>query len=245
MGQMPPVIGITGFADGGDNTSQAPRFILAENYVHAVLLGGGAPMILPPHLVGPALRSIYEHLDGLILSGGGDVHPSSFGEEDGGSLRSVDEQRDRTELALARWAMANDLPLLAICRGVQVLNVAAGGTLIQDIPAQVANALGHSNPDAPPKSEIAHTVDVVAGSLLASIVGAGEFGVNSSHHQAVKDVGKGFVVTARAPDGVIEGLEAPDLSFCIGVQWHPEGLVDSHLAMRSLFEALVGSARGR
>lgn len=238
-----PIVGITAFAASPEKASEAPTFALPQSYVEAVLAAGGAPIILPAHLEGSALRSVRQRIDGLILSGGGDVHPSFFGEEDGGALGSVDEGRDRTELALARWAMAQDVPLLAICRGIQVLTVAAGGTLIQDIAAEVADPLEHSSVNRRIKSGIVHPVEVAPNTHLASLVGSGTLGVNSFHHQAVKEVGAGLVVTARAPDGVIEGLEAPDLSFCIGVQWHPERLVGEHPAMRRLFEALVAAAR--
>ena len=128
---------------------------------------------------------------------------------------------------------------MAICRGIQVLNVAAGGTLIQDIPTLVPGALTHSTVAGRPIAVVAHTVDVAPGSRLAALFGAGELGVNSAHHQAVKAVAPGLVVAARAPDGVIEGLERPDHPFCIGVQWHPEVMVESHPEVRRLFQALV------
>jgi len=238
-----PVIGITGRTDQSGRPPNLPLFAISRTYVQAVKLGGGAPVIIPPHLEESDLRPILQHLDGLVLSGGGDILPAAFGEKDGGLLWSVDEQRDRTELALARWALAEELPLLAICRGLQVLNVAAGGTLIQDIPTQVPNALTHSTVAGRPVAVIAHTVDVAAGSQLAALLGDGELGVNSAHHQAVKAVGTGLVVTARAPDGVIEGLEQPDHPFCVGVQWHPEAMVERYPKMRRLFEALAAAAR--
>ena len=244
-----PVIGITGRTDRSARPPNLPRFANAETYGRAVQLGGGAPVVIPPHLEETELRSIFEHLDGLLLSGGGDIRPAFFGEDDSGLLWSVDERRDRAELALARWALEEGSPLLAICRGVQVLNVAAGGTLVQDIPTQVPNALTHSTVAGRPVVEDAHTVEVAAGSRLAVLVGAGELGVNSAHHQAAKDVGAGLVVTARAPDGIIEGLESPDHPFCVGVQWHPEAMVDGHpkmrRKMRRLFEGLVEAARAR
>lgn len=238
-----PVIGITGRTDQSGRPPNLPLFAISRTYVQAVKLGGGAPVIIPPHLEESDLRPILQHLDGLVLSGGGDILPAAFGEKDGGLLWSVDEQRDRTELALARWALAEGLPLLAICRGIQVLNVAAGGTLIQDIPTQVPNALTHSTVAGRPVAVIAHTVDVAAGSRMAALLGDGELGVNSAHHQAVKAVGTGLVVTARAPDGVIEGLEQPDHPFCVGVQWHPEAMVERYPRMRRLFEALAAAAR--
>ena len=147
-------------------------------------------------------------------------------------------------MALARWALTEGLPLLAICRGIQVLDVAAGGTLIQDIPTQVPGALSHSSVAGRPQAVIAHPVEVEADSRLAALVGAGEVGVNSAHHQAAGTVGAGLVVTARAPDGVIEGLEAPDHPFCVGVQWHPEVMVEHFPPMRRLFAGLIEAAQG-
>jgi len=238
-----PVIGITGRADQSARPPNLSLFAIAQTYVRAVELGGGAPVVVPPHLEEVELRSIFKHLDGLVLSGGGDIQPSAFGEKDSGLLWSVDERRDRSELALAQWASAEGLPLLAICRGIQVLNVAAGGALTQDIPTQVPGALTHSTVAGRPVAVVAHTVDVVQGSRLAALFASGELGVNSAHHQAVKTVGAGLTVTARAPDGVIEGLERPDHPFCVGVQWHPEVMVESHPEMRRLFEALVEAAR--
>ena len=240
-----PVIGITGRADQSARPPNLPLFGIAQTYVQAVELGGGAPVVIPPHLGERELGPILEHIDGLILSGGGDIRPALFGEEDSGLLWSVDERRDRAELALAQWALAEGHPLLAICRGIQVLNVAAGGTLIQDIPTQVPKALTHSTVAGRPVAVVAHTVEVAPGSKLAALLGAGELGVNSAHHQAVKAVGDGLVVTARAPDGIIEGLEQPDHPFCVGVQWHPEAMVERHPIMRRLFEALVEAAQPR
>ena len=240
-----PVIGITGRTDQSARLPTLSLVAISPTYVRAVELGGGAPIVVPPHLEETELRAIFEHLDGLILSGGGDVKPALFGEEDSGLLWSVDEQRDRTELALARWALAEGLPLLAICRGIQVLNVAAGGTLIQDIPTQLPHPLSHSTIAGRPMDTVLHTVQVAAGSRLAELVGAGELGVNSAHHQAARVVGTGLVVTARAPDGVIEGLEAPGHPFCVGVQWHPEAMVASHPVMRHLLEGLARAAQTR
>jgi putative glutamine amidotransferase len=240
-----PVIGVTGCNDQSARPPNIFLFSIAQTYIQAVERGGGAPVVIPPHLEEVALRAILAHLDGLLLSGGGDIWPAWFGEQDSGLLRWVDEWRDRTEIALARWALEQQLPLLAICRGVQVLNVAAGGTLVQDISTQAPNALVHSTIAGPPKSSVAHTVEVMAGSRLAGLVGAGQLGVNSAHHQAAKDVGAGLVVTARAPDGIIEGLEHPGHPFCVGVQWHPEAMIESQPAMLRLFEGLTQAARVR
>jgi len=157
----------------------------------------------------------------------------------------VNESRDRAELLLARWALAEQLPLLGICRGNQVLNVAAGGTLLQDIGTHIPGALVHSSVASRPMDRVAHTVELTGGSRLAALFGAGTLAVNSAHHQAVHVVGEPLVVTAYAPDGVVEGIEAPAHPFCLGVQWHPEELLDSLPPMRRLFEALIEAARVR
>jgi len=234
-----PIIGITGYADQSVRPPNIETFAVTRTYVQAVSLGGGAAVVIPPHLDEAALRGAFDAIDGVILSGGGDIHPSLFGEPDGGLLWRVDRKRDRAELALARWALDEGRPVLAICRGIQVLNVAAGGTLVQDIPTEVPDALTHSAIAGRPTADIVHTVHVDEGNRLAALIGPGEVGVNSAHHQAAKAVGEGLVVTAHAPDGVIEGLEAPDHPFCIGVQWHPEAMVETSPAMRRLFTSLI------
>jgi len=200
-------------------------------------------VILPPYLERPLLRAMFDGIDGLILSGGGDIHPSAFEDEDQGLLWRVDRQRDQTELSLARWALRENRPVLAICRGIQVLNVANGGTLVQDIPTLVPKALSHSTLAGRPLPKIAHTVKVEAETRLAALIGAGDVDVNSAHHQAADIVGDGLLITARAPDGVIEGLEAVDHPFCIGVQWHPEVMIETAPRMRRLFEGLMAAAQ--
>ena len=236
------VIGITGYADRSPRPPNVPTFALSRTYVQAVAAVGGVPLILPPYLERPLLRGAFDGIRGLILSGGGDIHPSLFGEEDQGLLWRVDRQRDRTELTLASWALTEDVPVLAICRGVQVLNVAAGGTLVQDMPTQIPQALSHSSVAGRPTSRIAHTVDVEEDTRLATLIGAGTIGVNSAHHQAAHTIGDGLVVAARSPDGVIEGLEAPDHPFCLGVQWHPEAMIESTPAMGRLLEGFIEAA---
>ncbi len=240
-----PIIGITGRTERSARPPNIPLYAISQVYVHVVALESGAPVVIPPHLEEDALRTIFVRLDGLLLSGGGDIRPSFFGEQDSGLLWTVDERRDRTELMLARWALEDDLPVLAICRGHQVLNVAAGGTLIQDISTQTPDALTHTIVGGSPKETVAHTVEVTAGSRLSDMFGAGSLGVNSAHHQAVKDVGAGLTVTARAPDGIIEGLERRDHPYCIGVQWHPEVMIEAHPPMRQLFAGLIQAATAR
>ncbi|MGD8965935.1 MAG: gamma-glutamyl-gamma-aminobutyrate hydrolase family protein [Anaerolineae bacterium] len=238
-----PVIGITGYADQSARPPNIAIFALARTYIRAVTMDGGTPVIIPPYLEGPSLRGAFDGIDGLILSGGGDIHPSAFGEADSGLLWRIDRKRDHAELSLARWALGEGLPVLAICRGIQTLNVAAGGTLIQDIPTQIPNALTHSCIAGRPVPDIAHTVSVDPRSRLAELIGAGDVGVNSAHHQAVKAVGNELVAVARTADGVIEGLESPAHPFCIGVQWHPEAMVESSPVMRHLFRGLIQAAQ--
>lgn len=240
-----PVIGITGSIDQSARLGNQALLAVGHVYVRAVELAGGAPVVTPPRPEEEAQRAIFERLDGLILSGGGDIQPAVYGEEDSGLLWWVDEARDRAELMLARWALAEGLPLLGICRGIQVLNVAAGGTLIQDIGTQVPQPLAHCSVASRPMDTIVHTLELAHESTLAAVFGSDHLDTNSAHHQAVKAVGGPLVVTARASDGVIEGVEAPDHPFCMGVQFHPEAMVDAYPQQLRLFEALVGAARAR
>lgn len=199
---MKPVIGIT-------------RCSRVDDYVESVKLAGGEPVVLEP-TEDPA-RSL-ERIDALLLSGGLDVDPSLYGEAPHPTTE-VDAVRDRFEIPLSRDAVARDMPVFAICRGVQVLNVAAGGSLVQDIPSSVTSGLAHSI--GVPKDHIAHPIRVTPGTHLAASLGA-EFPVNSRHHQAVGRVAPSFVVSAVAEDGVVEAIERPASTFCVGVQWHPE-----------------------
>jgi putative glutamine amidotransferase len=205
---MTPRIGIT-------------RCSRIDDYLESVTRAGGAPIVLEP-TDDPA--TALDGIDGLVLTGGPDVDPARYGEAPHPATE-IDAPRDRFELPLAQSALDRDLPLLAICRGVQILNVAAGGTLIQDIPSAVPARLTHDI--AAPKDASAHDVRVAAGTQLAETLGAtvradGLCTVNSRHHQAIARVAPSFVVTAAAEDGVIEAIERPDARFCIGVQWHPE-----------------------
>ena len=209
------------------------------DYVESVRRAGGDPRVLstdaPPTLEG---------LDGVLFTGGGDVDPAHYGDTRHPKTNEPDATRDAFELALAKLALANDTPLLAVCRGLQVVNVAAGGTLTQDIPAQVNQALGHQV-DSPPFA-IAHEVWVTPGSALARVmqeqlVDGEVLQVNSRHHQAVDKAAEGFTVSATAPDGVIEAIERPTGHFCIAVQWHPENFWRTG-EFRSLFEEFVKAA---
>ena len=213
-----------------------------EDYLESVRRAGGEPIEVV--VGGEAPDQILARVDGLVLTGGGDVDPRFYGEEEHGTFQPAETGRDEFEIALARAAIARGIPLLAICRGMQVLNVAMGGTLFQDIPSQVTGALPHSVPQ--PRAGGAHEVWIAKGSMLSELLKDhmedGETcHVNSRHHQAVKQAAAGFEVTATAPDGVIEAMEKPDAPFCIAVQWHPENFWRTG-EFRELFEGLVQAA---
>lgn len=232
-----PAIGIT----IGYDQRRAGVHLLRQDYVRSIDQAGGLPFVIAPTSVASA-GELLDGVRGLLLSGGSDVDPALYGEERHPSVTNVVRERDDFEIALLREALGRDLPLLAICRGQQVLNVAAGGTLVQDIPSELPNGLDH-DPERE-RWETAHEVELLPGTRLRAVLGRDRVAVNSFHHQAVKDVGRGLVVSARATgDAVIEGVEAPDRRFALGVQWHPEGFWNQRENFSSLFEALVEAAR--
>ena len=238
-----PLIGIPSRSDQSGRFG-TPVFTQNRTYVAAVATTGGAPVLIPLNLDEGALRAIYERLEGLLLAGGVDVHPRHYGEAVHEKCGEIDEARDRVELMLTRWALAEGLPVLGICRGIQVINVAAGGTLYQDIASQSPGSLKHDCWPDHPRNHLAHQVTVNGDSQLAAILGQRRVGVNSMHHQAVKDLAPSFRVVARASDGLIEAIEDHDHPFALGVQWHPEELVEDAPPMRRLFEDFVSAARG-
>jgi putative glutamine amidotransferase len=215
-------------------------------YLQAVQQAGGVPIPLPPQLAADALAELMKRIDGLLLTGGGDVDPARFSEAPHATTAGVSEARDRLEIDLTQWAVAERVPLLAICRGAQVLNVALGGSLYQDVPSDPGSPLDHGQTARQDgaRSLPAHRVKVQDGSRLAGILGALEVEVNSFHHQAIKRLGQGLNDVAWAPDSIIEGIELDDgARFAVGVQWHPEEMVADDLGARALFGALVVQAR--
>ncbi len=241
-----PIIGIT--------TSIAPegaspeRAVLNGAYIKAIQCAGGVPLILPPQLQPEQLEALLDLIDGVVLSGGGDVAPALYTlEAPHSTVSGVSAERDATEAAVIRRVLADQKPLLALCRGMQVLNVVLGGTLYQDIATTTGDDIQHQQTKAGfGRSEFTHTVEVRSGTLLANLVGAGRIAVNSMHHQALRALGSHLVVSARAPDGVIEAVEAPALGrFVLGVQWHPEELAEFSDGARALFRGVVEASSAR
>ncbi len=232
-----PLIGLTLDAEPAGGWSKYPWYALRQNYMAAVAAAGGLAVALPHD---PGLAEAYlGRLDGMIVTGGAfDVDPALYGAGERHETVTLKSGRTVAELALLTGALARNLPVLGICGGQQLLAVALGGTLIQHIPDAVPAALGHEQ--TTPHGQPSHEVSISSDTLLHRLVGA-RMQVNSSHHQAVQDPGRG-VVNAVAPDGVIEGLEDPTQRFCLGVQWHPEFFADP--GDKAIFAAFVAAACG-
>ncbi len=234
-----PVIGLTLDSEPPGGYSKTHGwYALRENYCDAVARAGGLPILLPHE---PEQAKAYLALiDGLVVTGGAfDVDPALFGATTRHQTVTTKDRRTAFELAVTRGAVGADKPVLGICGGQQLLNVALGGTLIQHIPDEVPGALAHEQPN--PRTEAGHVVAVSPGTLLHRITGMAELPVNSAHHQAVKALAPGFVVDAVAPDGIVEGIEDPGKRFLIGVQWHPEYFISA--GDSRLFAAFIAAAR--
>jgi putative glutamine amidotransferase len=217
------------------------RAYVNSTYLNAIQQAGGVPIALPPQLSGRSWERLAAGLDGLLLTGGGDIDPARFGEAPHPTLFDVAPVRDTFEAAAARWALERQVPLLCICRGIQVLNVTLGGSLYQDVGTEPGTTLTHSQTE--PRDQPTHKVKVRPGSRLAEVLGADEVEVNSMHHQAIKGLGRGLTAVAWAPDQIVEGVELPDHpGFVLGVQWHPEELIGHSEPARRLFAALVTRA---
>ena len=230
-----PTIGVTCFHDW-----QEQRHRQNDTYINAIKKAGGLPILLPCLLQAADQALHLDLVDGLLVAGGPDADPVFFGEEPEEGLGNVNPCMDAYEIPIVTTALRRDMPVLGICRGVQMLNIAAGGSVIQHLPATVRRVLKHQQ--SAPRSYVTHAVEVTAGTLLSRILGAGTTRVNSFHHQAVGRVALGFCVSAVAPDGVVEAIESTEHKFAVGVQWHPECMWESTPNFDALFNAFVLAA---
>jgi putative glutamine amidotransferase len=243
MSNRRPIIGCTTYRKSIPQRRTIEVYGLMPSYTEAISAAGGVPLLIPLCLSEDELQAILDRVDGVLLPGGGDVEPEVYGGQHHATLWGIDPERDRTELFVSRMAVQQRKPILAICRGIQVFNVALGGTLWEDIGSMFPGAIRHDAPDDRPRSYLAHTVRLEGDSLLARRLGRREHRVNSIHHQAIRELAPELVVTARAPDELIEGVEVPGYPFAVGVQWHPENLVADNPEMLALFRGLVDAAR--
>ena len=243
-----PLIGIPCRADTSGIYPGRPVNAQNNAYINAVIQAGGLPILIPLQVQGELLQALFRQVDGLIFSGGGDIDPVYYNEiPQVDNLQQIHRGRDEFELGLMQMALQASKPFLAICRGIQVMNVASGGKLWQDITRQHAQPIRHDyyyddNPDFP-RNYLAHEVKLDQASLLAKILETDQLQVNSLHHQGVKEVPPSLKAAGHAPDGLVEVLEARDHPFGLGVQWHPEELVADQLAARQIFTALIVAAR--
>lgn len=232
---LPPIVG-----------ERAPCWIVGCGYIHALRSVGAVPWVIPLLPDDPdTLREIYDRLDGVFLTGGVDVEPSYYGEAKLPVCGVTDPDRDAVEKSLLEYAMAKSLPVLAVCRGLQILNVTCGGTLYQDVASQVPAALKHDyfpTPANPSRKYLAHDVTVKPGTRLAKIMELAVAPVNSMHHQAIKDLGRGLQPNAWSPDGIIEGIEGVNGQYLVAVQWHPEELTETQPEMKRLFTSFIAEA---
>ena len=234
-----PLVGVTTSITVGQTPERA---YVNSAYLHAVQQAGGVPVLLPPQLSKASLERLVRGLDALLLTGGGDIDPATFGEAPHPTLYEVAPARDALETQVTLIALEKKTPLLAICRGIQVLNVALGGSLHQDVATEPGTQIQHSQKEA--REQTTHKVTVTPRSRLGRVLGAEDLEVNSFHHQVIKSLGRGLVPVAWAPDKLVEGVELDDDSqFVLGVQWHPEHLVGNSEPARRLFSALVTAAR--
>ncbi|MCC7446968.1 MAG: gamma-glutamyl-gamma-aminobutyrate hydrolase family protein [Anaerolineae bacterium] len=238
---MKPLIGIPCYQDKPPQEIRT-RYTLHQNYINALAAAGAAPILLPLTLDEAANQTIFDRLDAIVLAGGEDVNPACYGQSPHPKTEVPDPDRDRLEISLTRWAVERHKPLMAICRGIQLLNVAMGGTLIQDIADCVPGALHHTYPYDEPtlRGKPTHEVTIESGSCLSTVFGT-RANTNSFHHQALADVPGDFRVVARTSDGIVEAIERQNGSLIFGVQWHPEDMYDTDESMLNLFRMFVAN----
>ncbi|GAC1700631.1 MAG: gamma-glutamyl-gamma-aminobutyrate hydrolase family protein [Ktedonobacteraceae bacterium] len=237
---MHPLIGIPSRA-GLRGEMKKPMYYSNKAYVQAIEDAGGVPILIPILKDIQRLSTLLPHINGLLLPGGIDIHPSCYQEEEHPTLQETDRQLDKLELALTRWALQKDIPVLGICRGLQMINVASGGTLYQDLASEYAGSLHHANGNMQP-GEITHSVQIDPGSQIEKVLGVREVPANSLHHQAIKKPGTGIIISGRSEDSVVELIELPGKRFVLAVQCHPEELYSEHPTWARLFEAFINAS---
>ena len=237
-----PLIGVPTGREKSQRFYGLPLYIMNQTYIRMLENLGALPVMIPLQMSEATLRGIFERLDGLFLPGGEDIDPSHYGAERHPLLGATDQERDRTELLMARWAVESGMPFLGVCRGLQVLNVACGGTLYQDLHAECPALQKHDyTPPTYERYRISHTIRIEPDSRLAQALGA-VHEVNSMHHQGINHLGAGLRVVARAEDGLPEAIEVPVLPYMVGVQWHPEELATTDQHSSNLFYQFVAAA---
>jgi putative glutamine amidotransferase len=240
-GYMVPIIGITTYQKVDENG--LPFVMIFQAYIHAVMQAGGVPVLIPSSLADGDWNTLYKRLDGILLAGGGDVGLKQYKGDQHARIDGVDPLRDSLELDLLRIAVEDGKPFLGICRGIQVVNVALGGTLYTHIPDQVPSAIDHAYPGNM-RTIFVHDVEIVQDTRLGKIVKEPRLRANSLHHQGLKDIALALRPSGYAPDGLVEAVELPDHPFGIAVQWHPERLTDQE-ATRNLFIAFIDAAKSK
>lgn len=237
-----PLIGCTTYRKISGQDPPIEIIGLMPTYIEAVSAVGGIPILIPLGIGEEALMAIFDRIDGLLLPGGADIEPTIYRKNGNGLSQGIDADRDRVELLLARTAVTREKPLFAICRGIQVLNVALGGNLYEDIRTEFPEAIQHDFNGIRPRNYLAHEVTIHSDSILFNQLGKTTTAVNSLHHQNIRDLAPELVATAVAPDGLVEGVEVPGHPFALAVQWHPEMLIHDDPGMLALFKAFVQAA---
>jgi putative glutamine amidotransferase len=234
-----PIIGVT--SSRSLNQFGYPQFSVSEAYTASLSNAGASPVLIPLGLPETTLQTIVQRLDGILFSGGGDIDPRQYGNDPHPLVSDVDPDRDQVEIQLLHQVMKEGLPILGICRGLQIINVALGGSLYEDVLEQHPKAVKHRYYPDWPRDHLAHTVQVETGSQLMEILGTSTVQVNSLHHQGVNQLAPGLRASSYAPDGLIEGFELQDYPYGLAVQWHPENL-QAYAPMRELFKSFVEAA---
>lgn len=238
MDERKPVIGL---CSSYEKDEENDRIFLNKAYLDAIRFFGGMPLVIPAEAGEAEQAFLLGQCDGLVFTGGNDVTPSLYGEQVHNATVVIAPERDAGEPRLCRMAMERDLPILGICRGIQILNVCFGGTLYQDLPDQYATDVKHSMEK--PYHRTCHDCILLPGSPLHRLLGVDTIPVNSHHHQAVKDVAPGFMVMGRCSDGIVEAMWRPDARFFWAVQWHPERIWDMEESSAKLFQAFIAACK--